>query len=321
MPSKCFPVVRGSVLRVTRLDNCGRPVYGDCSRVVTDGVVSVALTANFTEADAINVVNFAGNSCVNVPAKSTFLNYTVNVTFCRVDPELFAMMTCQEAIYDPFTGDAIGYRTEDDVDPFDCGFALELWSVIPGQACSEQGEVAAGYLLLPFVRGGVFGDKTFENAAVNFTLTNAQTVSGSGWGSGPYNVMFDAAGNPAPLQPTVSASEHERVFYTEIAPPEAMCGCQPLLEPEMTFTSTVTGDTVELDFTGTASTPEDPGFIVIDWGDGSEPEVVQVMTADPQTGEWTQGPVSHAYADPDTYTVKATYYSATQTEQIEVMSS
>ena len=43
MASKCFPLVGGSVMRVTRLDGCGRPDESDpdAVQVTTDGFVSI----------------------------------------------------------------------------------------------------------------------------------------------------------------------------------------------------------------------------------------------------------------------------------------
>jgi len=60
--SRCFSPVRGRAMRVTRLDGCGRPVYGDGSVGVSDGFVSVAFTANTDEGEEINVTNAAGKS-------------------------------------------------------------------------------------------------------------------------------------------------------------------------------------------------------------------------------------------------------------------
>jgi hypothetical protein len=53
--TKCLSLVKGRRIRVTRLDNCGRPVYGDDSQVVSKGFISVGFTANTTESDEINV--------------------------------------------------------------------------------------------------------------------------------------------------------------------------------------------------------------------------------------------------------------------------
>jgi hypothetical protein len=44
--AKCLSLVKGRRIRLTRLDACGRPVYGESSAVVSKGFISVAFTAN-----------------------------------------------------------------------------------------------------------------------------------------------------------------------------------------------------------------------------------------------------------------------------------
>lgn len=321
MAERCFPVVRGRRMRVTRLDGCGRPVYGECSQAVTKGFISVAVTANIDEGEPIEVSNANGERCIYVPACPSLENFQFTISFCNVEPSLYAMLSGQETIVDPFTGDTIGFDTDISVSACDTGFALELWSTIPGQQCTAQGEGVFGYTLFPFVQGGVFGDVTYENGHVNFQLSNAQSRDGSGWGSGPYNVMFDAEGNPAALNVPVTPTLHRKVFLTEIAPPAEFCGCIALNEPAMQMTVTNNDPEVQLDFTGTANDPNNPGFIAIDWGDGSPLEVVAVTSPDPMTGAFTLGPVSHTYDVPDDYDVTATYYSVTRQESVVIAGS
>ena len=43
--SQCFSLVRGRVMRATKLDTCGNPVYGPLSTVVSDGFITVGLAA------------------------------------------------------------------------------------------------------------------------------------------------------------------------------------------------------------------------------------------------------------------------------------
>ena len=64
---KCITLVRGRVARVTRLDACARPVYGEYNSATTDGVITVNATANSTDTEEINVTNFAGRRCVYEP--------------------------------------------------------------------------------------------------------------------------------------------------------------------------------------------------------------------------------------------------------------
>jgi hypothetical protein len=75
MSTRRFPLVRGRKMRVTRLDGCGRPMYGDCASVVSEGFISVALTANTNEGEAINVTNAAGKTCVSDTPCTEFTGY------------------------------------------------------------------------------------------------------------------------------------------------------------------------------------------------------------------------------------------------------
>ena len=69
---KSFPLVRGRTMRVTKTDGCCAPAYGPDNQVVTDGFVSVALTANITDAEEITVVNANGKTCVRDPGCAEF---------------------------------------------------------------------------------------------------------------------------------------------------------------------------------------------------------------------------------------------------------
>lgn len=192
--SKCFPLVRGRVMRATRLDACGRIADRACTSITTEGFVSVALTANIDEGEDISVPNAAGRTCVKDEADPVHNGYGVAITFCDVDPQLYAMMTNQSVVYD-LTGTAVGFRVNTGVKTGDANFALEVWSNVPGVACDDPNAAGSfGYTLLPYIKGGVLGDFTIENAAVSFTLTNAATKDGTAWGTGPYNVVPSVGG-------------------------------------------------------------------------------------------------------------------------------
>lgn len=231
MSAKCFPLVGGSAMRVTRTDACGRPVYGDCSQVVSDGFVSISVTANIEEGDEISVQNANGKTCVRQTPCPQLTGYSLEIAFCDVDPDLFALITSQAQVLDT-NGDAVGFRVNTAVSGCDSGFALEVWSNVPGVACSDDAssEGTFGYLLFPFLQGGVFGDFTIENDAVSFTITGATTKSGTAWGVGPYDVVLDGS-TPGPLLEPLLSDDHLHVQLTEVAPPEVTCGCKPLDDP------------------------------------------------------------------------------------------
>lgn len=268
MVTRCASYVRGRVLRVTRLDACGRVVYGPDSVVTSAGFVSVAYTANIDDGEEINLPNANGDRCVYVPAKPSFLGYTAEITFCNVDPDLFAMMTGQRVVTDAF-GDVVGFTMDTAVSSDDSAFALEVWAGSPTTTgCAEGATGNFGYVLLPFLQGGVVGDFTIENAEVTFTISNASTKDGNAWGVGPYNVVLGADSLPAPLPDPLTPTEHLYFVQTGVAPPEPECGARPLLDPDADaltdVTDTPTGLSVEFSPTPASA---DPWWI--DFGDGT----------------------------------------------------
>lgn len=227
---KSFPLVRGRIMRVTRVDGCCAPAYGEDNQVVTEGFVSVALTANVNEAEEITIVNANGKTCVRDPGCPEFQGYGVEITFCEVSPCLFSIVTGQPVVTDA-AGNVIGFRMNSGVSVCDTGFALEVWMGVPGVACT--GDVGAyGYLLLPCLQGGVIGDFTIENAAITFTVTGASTKDGNGWGIGPYDVVGDGTtGTPGKLPQPLDSDDHLYAIFTTVAPPAPTDGCVELVPP------------------------------------------------------------------------------------------
>jgi len=225
MPTTSFPLVRGRTMRVTQTDGCCTPAYGaPDGMVVTDGFVSVALTANINEPEEIVITNANGKTCVRDAGCAEFQGYGVEITFCEVTPCLFSLVTGQPSVVDA-AGEIVGFRMNSAISGCDSGFALEVWMGVPGVACSgEQG--GFGYLLLPCLQGGVIGDFTIENAAITFTITGANTKAGNGWGVGPYDVVETTVpGTPGPLPSPLDPDDHLYVSFTTIAPPEETDGC------------------------------------------------------------------------------------------------
>src|SRR6188768_3442122 len=99
MPTS-FPLVRGRTMRVTKTDGCCGPAYGPDNMVVTDGFVSIALTANINEPEEILITNANGKTCVRDPGCPEFQGYSVEITFCEVNPCLFSLVTGQPSVVD-----------------------------------------------------------------------------------------------------------------------------------------------------------------------------------------------------------------------------
>lgn len=222
----CWNSVRGRRMRVTRLDACGIPVAGDCSQVVTDGFISIEFSPEIAEGEEIEIRKADGTLCVSDQGCPELKWINIEAQFCSVDPDLFSMMTGYETVLD-YAGEAVGNRVSSEVQ-CDEGFALELWSDVPGQACGETRAKPWGYFLLPWVVSGIIGDFTIENDGTTFTFT-ARTKAGSGWGVGPYDVdPIDADNTAGPLLTPIGPTDHMDMHLTTIEPPEPVCGCQPL---------------------------------------------------------------------------------------------
>lgn len=306
MATKCTSLVRGRAARFTRLDACGRPIYGDASVVTTKGIVSVAYTANTDDGEEINVPNFAGETCVREPAVPKFLGYTAEITFCQVDPDLFALATGQRVVTDAF-GDVVGFTMDSAVSAADNAFALEVWAGAPGGgACATEGATGSyGYVLLPFVQAGIIGDFTIENSEVTFTISGAATKDGNTWGVGPYDVVLGLGSTATTLPEPLKATDHLLMIQTGVAPPQAECGARPLLDADGAALTSVTATPTALSVLF-APTPvgTDPWWV--DFGDG-------VWDYD---GAGTS--ITHVYAAAGTYNFTAFRGTSTFTGSVTV---
>jgi len=309
MATKCASFVRGRALRVTRLDSCGRPIIGDDSVVVSKGFTSVGYTANTDEGEEINVSNAAGETCVREPAKPKFLGYTVEITFCNVDPDLFAMLTGQRTVMDE-NGDVIGFTMDTAVSSGDVHFSLEVWAGSPGgDTCNNPGAGGSfGYFLLPYLQGGVVGDFQIENAEVTFTVSGASTLDGNRWGLGLHPAVLDSSGAASLLVDPLTSTDHLLAIITGLKPPVSQCGSRPYLDPSnsapggSTATATLLSVVFSLTPTGT-----DPWWI--DFGDGTWDYVAD------------GGDITHLYDGAGTYTYTVYAGPGSETASITVSAS
>jgi hypothetical protein len=250
-------------------------VLGEYNQATSEGIVTAAFTANTVESEEINVPNFAGKRCVYEPAVPELAGYGVDLTFCNVDFEFFEIITKQTLVF-AADGSVVGLEADTKIALDDEGFALETWTgTVGADVCDDpDAEGAYGYLLLPLLKGGILGDFSVENGAVNFTITGASTREGNQWGNGPYAVEMNEDGDPDVLFQSVSktaALDPTKVDFTSIAGIE---GAVPL----------------ETEFT---TTPAATGPVWWDFGDGEWDYVA------------APGATDHLYAAAGTYTVLA----------------
>lgn len=223
--AECYTLLRVPKVRVTALDECGEPEVGTCVQVVTDGIITIAETSEYQERQDFFTPNADGAACVTDTSPPVLKWLNLVLTFCRVDPEMINILTGNPLVLDS-ADEAVGFRTREG-SVATVNFAFEAWTRISGSdACGPSGAANYGYVLYPWVVEGTLGDQNFENGVANFVV-NARTRSGSGWGVGPYDVVLDGSALPSPLLSPIVAGDHRHLQLTEVAPPEAVCGCQP----------------------------------------------------------------------------------------------
>ena len=220
--AQCYTMLRVPKVRVTLLNECGEPSFGNCAQVITDGIITIEETRNQNDRQDFFTLNADGQACVTDTSPPILKWLELTLTFCRVDPEMVNLLAGEPLVLDG-NDDAVGFRTrEGSVNTVN--FAFEAWTRIAGQEGCDGDSVPYGYVLYPWVVEGVLGDQTFQNGTANFTV-NARTKRNSLWDVGPYDVVLDAADAPSPLLSPIAAGDHRHAQLTLVAPPDASCGC------------------------------------------------------------------------------------------------
>jgi hypothetical protein len=227
MTTYCLKPIRGSVMRLTKVDSCGAPVHGPKASVTSEGFVSVELTMEVEDGTDYQVRGANDKFIVNSRGKPRLRWVNAVINFGQVDPELYNIATGNPLVLnDAATPEAVGFRIRENVSS---DFALEVWTDLDGLACIG-GVPAYGYLLMPWVKDGMVGDFTVQNELITFPINRCRTERGSTWGTGPYNVNNKITGTPgpAPLLTAIDTLDHLDFHLTTLAPPTATCGAVTL---------------------------------------------------------------------------------------------
>lgn len=291
MVSICRAPLRVPSIRVTLLDSCGNVVESSCSSVATTGVITIEQTDELQERMDYTTVNADNALCITDTASPQLKWANVTISFCKVDPQLFSMMSGESVVLDDdTTPNVIGFGT--DVGSAENSFfALEAWTRLSGDSACEGGTVQYGYLLYPFLKQGMITFPTFQNGLATFQV-NAISSAASLWGVGPYNIQTIKsgvnAGNPTPLYAAIGSTRHRQLQWVDLAPPPGACGCVAL--PQV-LTVAATGAGAH---PATVTFPTPTEFTlpaIIDWGDSSTSTVTSGTSA------------THNYASAGAYTV------------------
>ena len=117
MVATCFTPIGGHTMRATKLDACGLYMTGVSScRVVSNGFVRVSRTPEYETGDEFVVKNANGDICVKEKTADQLKWLTVEAEFCKVDPDLFNLMSGSPLVLDDDTvPKSVGFRTREGV--------------------------------------------------------------------------------------------------------------------------------------------------------------------------------------------------------------
>lgn len=297
---KSISAIRGKRLRVTRVNGAGSPVIGDGNMAASKGFVTVSYTTNTEEGEAVTSTNANGEICANEPGTPSFNGFGVEIEFCDVDFAIFELITGQELVLDE-DGEIIGITESTSVSLADVSFALEVWTggkISGNLPAGADGQF--GYILTPFLSGGLIGDISIENAAITFTATGMATKNGAGWGSGPYAVEL-VGGEKQALRTPLKSNDHRRIQVTYVAPPSSLVGAQPVLDPSDPALTSIAGTVTGLSVAFAATPSGQP--VIYEFGDG--------------TWDYAEaGSFTKVYDAPGNYTVTAHSGLSTVTTQV-----
>lgn len=214
MATKVLKSIKGRVVRITRLNECGAVVVGSCSTVVSECFVSVTLSPEIEAGDEYLLKSAWGDLCVNDkdPDRVKWLN--VSIDFAEINPDILDIIANMTPIINVDTiGSTLGPNTNTD------GFALEVWTKRTGATCSTVAP-EWGYFVVPFVRNGrLDGDITIENGTLTTSVIGQAFGAPATWGLDPYS------GNP--LGVTFPVGDYMGMSVTTVQPPADTGGCVP----------------------------------------------------------------------------------------------
>lgn len=223
----CIKPLQAATFRWTHLDVCGIPVYDACSYAVTDGYTQIEITPNTTDGQQFQSINPAGVAIVNQQAKTILNWFDYTITMSVRDPELFYLMTGADRFLD-YGGLVAGNVITEDNYATGRG-ALEVWLGNAEEECGPGNAPYYGYVLLPFTNDGKLTETiTITNDLITYQFAG-RTRKGNNWGVGPYDVMLNSMGAPAPLTTPLATNAHYLDIITQLPPPEPDCGCLELL--------------------------------------------------------------------------------------------
>lgn len=220
MATQILKSIKGKVVRLTRLDECGDVVEGSCTTVVSDCFVSVTMTADIEEGDEYLQKNAFGDFCINDKDVDRIKRVNMSIEFAEINPDSLDIIANAQPVVS--SGDTIGSTFGPNTQSE--SFALEVWTKRTNPDNCDATNPEHGYFLVPFVKNGrIDGDVLIENGALTCSVMGQAFEAPASWDEGPY---------PAnPFVESFPAGEFFGIVVTTVQPPTVTDGCVAYVAP------------------------------------------------------------------------------------------
>jgi hypothetical protein len=215
--------LKGRLFRITRLDECGAPVAGNCATVVSDGFIEVLYEPVIEAGPETFQKDIWGAVRIAAKGGDIVKRYNISIRLCEVHTTVLDIIAGAK-ITDIGNGRSV--VSFGDIGSLDA-FALEVWTKQAGQNnCTTDVDVPTvewGYFSAPFITNGIaYGGWTINNGVLTLAVKGEAQRATAAWGETPYEE--NPLGVPFPEGYFIS------VAPTTVQPPALTDGCTPIGE-------------------------------------------------------------------------------------------
>lgn len=223
----CATPIKGSMLRLVKVDVCGVPVTGTNSIViVTKGFVQIQQSPQYEDGQEFFERTADGTPCVNQKDDPVLKRLQLQVQMCEIDPVGAALVSSARVLSaESPTLTGVGFAVSEGV-PSN-RFDMEVWQQVAGSsACDASGLQRYIYNAWPNVGAVQLQDYTIENGRSTLSWQGETRAAAAQWGRGPgtgtkWMPNHATAGALATL-------DHWGWAITTTPPPTAACGSSTL---------------------------------------------------------------------------------------------
>lgn len=216
MAEFCASAIKGTTMRLVKVDTCGNPVTGaESAEVSTDGFISIAPSPQYEEGEVYQQRTANGAFCINEKGEPELSRVSLNIQMCALDPDAFVIITGERLLTtNSVTGSGVAFGEG----LVTARFSLEVWQKVTGRGrCDASGQQRYVYWAFPNVGHAMVQDWTVENGPLTMAFVAETEAAGILWGTGP--------GSAGPwIEEPVEDTEHYLFNITTTPPPTASCG-------------------------------------------------------------------------------------------------